>query len=222
MPASQIKSKSRRPAPTSALTELRVALRAFARGGEHARHHTAPRAAAGGDSALDEARRLAREIDDLIDYERAPRLRRVQCTAREIALAARLALPKRWRTRLLIVQDGLDEPLRTDGTLAARALARLLCNAFEAGSEYVLLSASRRGARLCFSVLDRAPGHGMALANAPEPFAVARTGHAGIGLALAWREAHALDGRVELSRLQGGGTRAEFELRVDGGGRPRR
>ncbi|TAJ23506.1 MAG: hypothetical protein EPO68_02905 [Planctomycetota bacterium] len=222
MPAPELKSKSRRSLHAPALAELRVALRAFARGSEHARHHTAPRATEGGADALAEARRLARELDDLIAYERAPRLRRVQCSAREIALAARLSLPKAWRTRLLIVQDGLDLPLCTDGALAARALSRLLHNAFEAGSEFVLLSAARRGARVCFSVLDRAPGHGIALERAPEPFAVARAGHAGIGLALAWREAHALDGRVELSRLQGGGTRAQLELRVEANGRPRR
>jgi signal transduction histidine kinase len=219
MPAPELESKSRRGLHASALGELRVALRAIARGSEHARHHGAPRAVDGGSDALAEAGRLARELEDLIAYERAPRLRRVQCSAREIALAARLALPKAWRTRLLIVQDDLDASLCTDGALAARALSRLLHNAFEAGSELVLLSTSRRGTRICFSVLDRAPGHGIALECAPEPFSVARAGHAGIGLALAWREAHALSGRISLSRLQGGGTRAELELRGAASGR---
>lgn len=221
MPAQRIKTNARRDG-APALSELRVALRAFARGGEHARHHNGARASSDRGDGLAEARRLAREVEDLIDYERAPRLRCVACTAREIALSARLSLPKAWRTRLLIVQDGLDAALCTDGSLAARALSRLLHNAFEAGSEFVLLTASRRGARLCFSVLDRAPGHGIALERAPEPFVDARAGHAGLGLALAWREASALGGRVCLSRLQGGGTRAELELRSETNARARR
>jgi K+-sensing histidine kinase KdpD len=217
MPASSIqRSPRRRVAPVRPLEELRVAIRAFVRGSERASLECSPDGAAAPVGVLREARRLSRELEDLIDYARAPRSRRVQCTAREIMLAARLSLPKAWRARLLVLRNATDPVLQTDGSLAARTLSRLLRNAFEAGSDHVLLSAARRGAQLQFSVLDRASGHGIELDTAPAPFTNARVGHAGLGLVLAWHEAGVLGGNLRLSRLQGGGTRAELRLRAHG------
>jgi signal transduction histidine kinase len=219
MPATNHSYAERGKSDTAALRELRLALRAFARGSEHARQQAGN---ARHESVVPcEARRLAEEVEDLIDLERARESRCVRCTAREIALSARLALPKPWRSRLLLVEDGLDQVLYTDGRTAARALTRLLRNAFEAGSDLVLLLTERRGARLCFCVLDRAPGHGCELDHAPEPFVVARVGHVGIGLSLAWREAELLEGGLRLSRLQGGGTRAQLELKLQAKARRR-
>ncbi|MBM3976316.1 MAG: ATP-binding protein [Planctomycetes bacterium] len=219
MPATNHSYAERGKSDAGALRELRLALRAFARGSEQAGQQVGN--ARHAPAALCEARKLTDEVEDLIALERARESRRVRCTAREIALSARLALPKQWRARLLLVEDGLDEVLYTDGRTAARALARLLRNAFEAGSELVLLLTERRGTRLCFCVLDRAPGHGCELECPPEPFAVARVGHVGIGLSLAWREAELLEGGLRLSRLQGGGTRAELELKLQAKARRR-
>lgn len=161
--------------------------------------------------ALREVELLGRNVQDLLDFTRMPVAMPLSCTIDEIAGNARRLLIKNQRDRLLIAKPQRSRAIEIDGPLVSIALHRLLANAFEAGSEHVLLSIEQSSESTQFAVVDSAPGS-FDPSWALEPFHTTKPNHLGLGLALVRRDVAVLEGVFELERSGLGGTSAAIRV----------
>jgi two-component system sensor histidine kinase KdpD len=173
----------------------------------------------------DEARRLSRLIDNLLDLSRleagAAEPNREWCSIEEVLASAvdDLALPDGTFT----LQIRNDLPLvRADAAQLERAFVNLLGNsARHSGGHPVLVRAWPLHNRVMVRVVDRGPGIPPAQQQRVfEPFyraGTARTGHrgSGLGLAIVRGFIEANGGRVWVESLPGQGTSFVVELPLD-------
>lgn len=174
-----------------------------------------------------EAARLARLVDNVLDYarlehRRAPRLQAHALPA--LIEAARPAAAARLAEAGLALELGAipAAAARCDADAVARILANLVDNAAKYGRGPVSIGARVDGERVRIAVRDRGPG--IAADVAPRLFApFARSAEAaagsapgvGLGLALCRRLARAQGGELRLTAADDGpGLRAELELRL--------
>jgi signal transduction histidine kinase len=105
-----------------------------------------------------------------------------------------------------------DLHVSVDPLLVGRAVSNLVHNAFQAGSDRVILRATCDDA-LIIEVEDRGPGFSEALlATAFEPFVAGRQDGTGLGLAIALSVARAHGGGARISRSGPGCTIVELRL----------
>ncbi|HVS16593.1 MAG TPA: ATP-binding protein [Thermoanaerobaculia bacterium] len=186
-------------------------------------------AAGGGDAPADYLREIRREVDDLhrvaedfLDFARPgstrPELLQPERLARRAAADPALGGAP---VRVEVDPEAARLEVRGDPHLVGRALRNLLDNAVRAQraagvAEPVRLlveADDEGGGRLRLRVVDRGPG------LAPDvrdrlfvPFATARSGGSGLGLALAHRIARLHGGGVEIREPTGGGVEATLVL----------
>ena len=174
---------------------------------------TTARDRAKAERVVDEAIRLERLTNDLLEFARTGRIERVACDPRAVLTAAAARAPE----RVTIVADGAPASWSLDAGRMTQALANLIGNALEAapGEPVTATVAVERGA-LVYRIRDRGPGLPDGVGRLLEPFHTTRAKGVGLGLTVARRlvELHggALDGR---SHPDGG---AEFTVTIPGGG----
>lgn len=170
----------------------------------------------------EEARRLARLIDNLLDLSRleagAAEPRRAWCSVDEILRAAAEDADLD-PAALSFTLDRDLPPVRADAAQLERAFANLLENAARhSGGHPVSVRARAVGGRLVVRIVDRGPGIPPAqLERVFEPFYRAGTGAegrrgSGLGLAIARGFIEANDGRVVAESLPRQGTTFLVEL----------
>lgn len=171
-----------------------------------------------------ESEHLQRVLEDFLSFAR-PGSARLESVDLE-ALLRRVALdPALGGAAVDLADDPSPLPLlRADPQLLERALRNLLHNAVEAqhaagNSAPVRVSAERAGDDLRIAIEDAGPGVPADLQDRLFlPFASARPGGVGLGLALAHRIVTLHGGRLTLEPLASGGTRALVILPLLGRG----
>src|SRR3954454_8046056 len=179
-------------------------------------------------SVSEEARRLSRLIDNLLDLSRleadAAEPRPESSSVEEVLAAAieDLALPE---DTFKLSVDGRLPPVRADAAQLERAFANLLENAYRhSGGHPVSVRARDVGGRILVRVVDRGPGIPQAQQDRIfEPFyrsGTDRTGHrgSGLGLAIVRGFVEANGGRVWVESLPSQATSFVIELPVDRAG----
>lgn len=162
---------------------------------------------------VDEAVRLERLTNDLLEFARTGRIERAPCDPRAVLTAAAARAPE----RVTIAAAGAPASWSLDAGRMTQALANLIGNALEAapGEPVTATVAVERGA-LVYRIRDRGPGLPEGVGRLLEPFHTTRAKGVGLGLTVARRlvELHGgtLDGR---SHPDGG---AEFTVTIPGGG----
>ena len=125
--------------------------------------------------------------------------------------------------RLLLEVDGAPESARADGDKMVLILVSLVSNAIKFSDDDVVLSVHREGEMLHFDVRDR--GSGIAAEHLPyvfNPFwqperpTTRRANGAGLGLSLARRLAHLMDGDVVIVETSTRGTTVRLSLPFHG------
>ena len=149
------------------------------------------------EGALDEVRRLGRNVRDLMEFTSPPNPLPMRCTANEIAMSAMRGLAPEHRSRVTVARVEAGGTMRADAPLLARNLRRLLQNALEAGTGDVFLIVRRESGKTSFSVTDRS-SHSFDTRNARSPFQSSKARHLGLGLALTERDVALMNGTLEL------------------------
>ncbi len=175
---------------------------------------------------IEEAERLSRLIDNLLDLSRleagAAEPNPVSCELDEVIAAAieELHLPE--DAFRLQVADGIP-PIEADPVQLQRAFANLLENSHRhSGGHPVMVRASALHNRVMIRVVDRGPGIPSAQRDRVfEPFFRAgteRTGHrgSGLGLAIVRGFVEVNGGKVWVESLPGQGTSFVLEFPLDG------
>jgi two-component system, sensor histidine kinase RegB len=121
------------------------------------------------------------------------------------------------RARLTLHTSSVEAKVIGSLTGISQALRNLIDNAFDASvpAGVVQLGVAQQGDELCFSVQDAGAGMAEAvLARAADPFFTTkpRGQGMGLGLFLAQSVAEQMGGRLELSSVEGRGTRASLVL----------
>jgi two-component system sensor histidine kinase KdpD len=176
-------------------------------------------------AVIEEATRLSRLIDNLLDLSRleadAAEPRPEWSSLEEVIGAAidDLALPE---DTFKLAVDGSLPPVRADAAQLERAFANLLDNAYRhSGGHPVSVRARDVGGRILVRVVDRGPGIPQAQQERVfEPFyrsGTDRTGHrgSGLGLAIVRGFVEANGGRVWVESLPNQATSFIVELPVD-------
>jgi signal transduction histidine kinase len=142
-------------------------------------------------------------------------------TVEAFLLFARDRAPRRTSVNLRTLLQGAapgaeivaaDVDVSVDPLLIGRAVSNLVHNAFQAGSDRVLVRATCDDA-LLIEVEDRGPGFSEALlATAFEPFVAGRRDGTGLGLAIALSVAQAHGGGARISRSAPGCTIVELRM----------
>jgi signal transduction histidine kinase len=169
-----------------------------------------PRDRARLDDVLGEVERLRRLTQDFLDVAAEPALATAPTDLRALAdEAARGSAALHPEMAVHVEMDGLPE-VRADAVRLRRVLANLLANAAEAGARAVEIRGSAAGGAVRIAVRDDGPGIDPALRSRLfEPFASARPGGTGLGLALSRRIVERHGGTLALS---GAGAGAVFEI----------
>jgi two-component system sensor histidine kinase KdpD len=178
-----------------------------------------------GAAVMDEAQRLSRLVDKLLDLSRlqggAADPRREWCSVDEVL---RVAIDETPHAPGFNVAIDPDLPLvRADAAQLERAFANLLENAARYGGTYpVAVRARVVGHRMLIRIVDRGPGiPGPQLERVFEPFYRAPSSHgdghvgSGLGLAVVRGFVEANGGRVWAESLPGQGTTFVVELPLD-------
>ena len=154
--------------------------------------------------ALREVSKVGRTVRELADYSNEPTPMPLRCTVEEIVYSARHRLPLAQRDRVLVARVEKPHTLTVDGPLLAQCLFRLIENAVEAGSGWVLVNVRNEGDSTEFVTLNRDPGEEFDWEWAQTPFQTDKPEHIGLGLALARRDIELMGGTLGLSRTPRG------------------
>ncbi len=154
--------------------------------------------------ALREVSKVGRTVRELAEFSNMPTPMPLRCTAEEIVYSARHSLPQEQRRRVLVARVERQHTLNVDGPLLAKSLLRLIENAVEAGSSWVLINVRKEGDSTVFVTLNRDPGEEFDWDWAQAPFQTDKPEHIGLGLALAKRDVELLGGTLDLSRTPRG------------------
>jgi len=165
-----------------------------------------PRRHAKAHRVVDEAIRLERLTDSLLDFTRADRLTPGVASPAEVARrAAELTEPD----RVVVDVVGAPERWSFDAMRIEQALVNLVRNALQASASpaVVELRVVDDGDGLRFTVADRGPGVPTGMRpRVFDPFVTGRSEGTGLGLAVVRRVVELHGGRVTIERRQGGGS----------------
>lgn len=153
---------------------------------------------------VDEAVRLERLTNSLLDFVRAGQIARTRIDPRAIA---RRAIDITDPARITLDDAAAPDFWPLDPTRLEQALINLLRNALQASEGPVLLTIMPEDGGLAFIVADRGPGVPVALRERLfEPFVTGRTQGTGLGLAVVRRVVELHGGRVTALSRTGGGS----------------
>ena len=165
-----------------------------------------PRRHAKAHRVVDEAVRLERLTNTLLDFTRADRLAPGMASPAEVARrAAELTEPG----RVVVEVAGAPERWSFDAMRIEQALVNLVRNALQASASpaEVLLKVVDDGEGLRFTVADRGPGVPSEMRpRLFEPFVTGRAEGTGLGLAVVRRVVELHGGKVTIERRHGGGS----------------
>jgi two-component system sensor histidine kinase HydH len=170
------------------------------------------------DRVVDEAVRLERLTNDLLEFARLAELRRTSvdptALAREVAEATTAGSPTGAPAGFIGI-DSASAPAAwsMDRERMRQVLANLMSNAVQAGDGRVQVSVARADGQLVYEVRDH--GAGIAeedLGRIFEPFYTKRVRGTGLGLAVARRLVELHGGSIEADNAPGGGAR--FRVRI--------
>ena len=161
--------------------------------------------------ALQKVQLISRNIHDLMDLAMPPSPMPLRCSVQSIADSARGSLPAEQRGRVLLANMAGDTSVHMDAPLVTRCLRRLIDNAFEAGTEFVLLTLRSQAGRTSFTVVDAAPGN-FDSDWALTAFHSDKRHHMGLGLSLVARDMELLGGTLHIERCPTGESTVTLEL----------
>ena len=165
-----------------------------------------PRRHAKAHRVVDEAVRLERLTDTLLDFARAERIAPGPASPAEVARrAAELTEP----SRVVVDVTGAPERWTFDAMRVEQALVNLVRNALQASAApaEVELKVADDGEGLRFTIADRGPGVPSEMRpRLFEPFVTGRLEGTGLGLAVVRRIAQLHGGTVTIDRRAGGGS----------------
>ena len=165
-----------------------------------------PRKHAKAHRVVDEAVRLERLTNSLLDFTRADRLTPGLAAPAEVARrAAELTEPG----RVVVDASGAPERWSFDAMRIEQALVNLVGNALQASAPpaKVELKVVEEGEGLRFTVADRGPGVPSEMRpRLFEPFVTGRAEGTGLGLAVVRRVVELHGGKVTIERRHGGGS----------------
>lgn len=165
-----------------------------------------PRKQAKAHRVVDEAVRLERLTNSLLDFTRADRLAPGVASPAEVARrAAELTEPG----RVVVDAAGAPERWSFDAMRIEQALVNLVRNALQASAPpaAVELKVTEDGEGLRFTVADRGPGVPSEMRpRLFEPFVTGRSEGTGLGLAVVRRVVELHGGKVTIERRHGGGS----------------
>ena len=165
-----------------------------------------PRKYAKAHRVVDEAVRLERLTNSLLDFTRADRLTPGSASPAEVARrAAELTEPG----RVVVDASGAPERWSFDAMRIEQALVNLVGNALQASAPpaKVELKVVEDGEGLRFTVADRGPGVPSEMRpRLFEPFVTGRAEGTGLGLAVVRRVVELHGGKVTIERRHGGGS----------------
>ncbi len=164
---------------------------------------------------LEEVERLDRNLQDLLDFSRAPKSQPLDCSLDEIFFSARGALPTRQRARLVYGRPARRSLFEVDGTILSTALRRLIENALESSDENVLVLARQTRVATSFTVLGAARSP-IDLDWASIPFHTTKPNQLGLGLPLVQRDLATIGGRLEVRPSGPGKTCVRITLPANG------
>jgi len=156
--------------------------------------------------ALDELRKLRRNVDALVEYTAPPTPVPMRCRVGEILLTVREQIGHDLRSRLLVACDDHAPELMIDGPLLVRSLRRIVENALEAGSDQVLFASRDGAAGRTFAVMNNCSSQTLDPRDGATGFTSTKTDHIGLGLTLAMRDLELMGGSVTVRRGFGGRT----------------
>ncbi len=166
---------------------------------------------------LGEVERLRRLTQDFLDLAREPAMVETSCDLAGLAADAAQGVARTHPT-VAVAVDVPSTAVRGDEGRLRQVLSNLLQNAAEAGARRVAVSAEVRDGEALLRVTD--DGRGVAPEVRPrlfEPFATARAGGTGLGLALSRRIADRHGGSLALVGTGPGGTTFELRLPLERG-----
>jgi two-component system sensor histidine kinase HydH len=168
------------------------------------------KARAKADRVVDEAIRLERITNELLEFARTGSIQREPCDPAALLREAAADLPD-GEVALAIDAAGAPATWRLDRARMRRVLGNLLDNARESGSLEVAARVAQDGGRLLFAVRDHGPGLAEEdLARLFEPFYSRRAQGTGLGLAVCKRIVDLHGGTITAANAPGGG--AEFRI----------
>jgi two-component system sensor histidine kinase HydH len=163
---------------------------------------------------VDEAVRLERLTNDLLEFARTGRIERAACDPRAVLTAAAARAP----ARVTIVADAAPTTWSLDAGRMTQALANLIGNALEAAPDApVTATVAVDGGALVYRIRDRGPGLPGDVARLLEPFHTTRVKGVGLGLTVAQRLVELHGGALAGRTHPDGG--AEFTVTIPAGGR---
>jgi two-component system sensor histidine kinase HydH len=150
---------------------------------------------------VDEAIRLERLTNDLLEFARTGRIERAPCDPAEVLRSAAASFES-----VALETAGAPARWSLDAGRMAQVLTNLLGNAVQAGGE-VTASVAAEGGRLVYRVRDRGPGLPTGdAARLFEPFHTTRAAGVGLGLAVAHRMVELHGGTLAARNHPGGGA----------------
>jgi K+-sensing histidine kinase KdpD len=157
--------------------------------------------------AIQKVELICRNVHDLMELAVTPSPMPLRCTPLEIASSARSSLPAVKRTRVLFADMTAGTSVHMDAPLVIACLKRLITNACEASSGFVLLSMRSLEGSTTFTIVDGAA------ANFDEDWALTafhsnKRHHMGLGLALVERDMELLGGNFNICHTGNGETMA--------------
>lgn len=177
-------------------------------------------------SMVQEAGRLERLVNGLLDYARPPEPRRASTDPDEVAeRAAQIVAPRAEAAGVSLIVDPArcGRCLRADADQLVQVLVNLLQNAVEACGEpgasgtHVALRIRHARGRVTFTVLDSGAGIDEAqLAQLLQPFFSTKQNGTGLGLSVARQIVEQHGGQLTLATRKEGGAVVEASLPVNG------
>jgi two-component system sensor histidine kinase HydH len=165
---------------------------------------------------VDEAVRLERLTNDLLEFARTGRIERAPCDPRAVLTSAAAALDP---ARITVTSDGAPATWSLDAGRMTQVLSNLLGNALEATpSAPITATVTVEAGRLMYRVRDRGPGLPGDVARLFEPFHTSRVKGVGLGLTVARRLVELHGGTIEGRNHPDGGAELMVSIPPDGSG----